>query len=446
MTTKIAPGPSFLKLLTHASEAKKNLITPLQKFFDEYGNVFKIPMGFTSIYAFRTPEAAKEILQDKAKSMCRSYDGLKPLIGEGLLTSEGELWRKQRKMLSPLFHQKSIENFYQNILEETSSLVNTWKKVDSSNELIIDPYMMKTTLNVIARSLVSTDLSGVADQLGVNINVAMDFLVKNNGTVFPVPMFFPTKRNLNFKKAVKEIDRLIYDAIEKRREKVSEAKDMLDLLLNMREEQTGEGFSDRELRDHLITMILAGHESTASGLTWAFYLLAKNPKIQESLYQEIINHIQNSQAPKLEQLSSLVLLNQVCKEVLRLYPPFWYLERKTSEEVIIDGFKIPKGQRISLSPYFIHRNPEVWENPDEFIPQRFEENLHSARHKMSWIPFGGGARYCIGQPLAMLEIQTIIVELVRNFKFEVVEEHLIEMDPLISLRAKHGIKLRKTKR
>ena len=114
--------------------------------------------------------------------------------------------------------------------------------------------------------------------------------------------------------------------------------------------------------------------------------------------------------------------------------------------MIIDGFKIPKGQRISLSPYFIHRNPEVWENPDEFIPQRFEETLNSARHKMSWIPFGGGARYCIGQPLAMLEIQTIIVELLRNFKFEVVEDHPIEMDPLISLRAKHGIKLRKTKR
>lgn len=416
-----APGPNFLQCLMDLPAMQSNIINVFQKNFDQYGDVFCLPLGNEPLYVFRSPKAAKEILQDKASSFSRAYDILKPVAGEGLLTSEGETWRRARKLLAPLFHQKSIQSFEAIILDEAKHACETLKK-QCGQTVDVDSLVMKATLNVISRSIISTDVSNDAGRIGSFVTEIVDLISKKSKSLFDLPPFL-SPAHYRMKKAVAGLDGIIHEAIHARRKKPLEGRDMLDLLLGLQEEVTGEFLSSPEIRDHLSTMLLAGHESTATALSWFIYLMAKHPEIQARVAQEVLEH--GTDSP---------LLSKVMDEVLRLYPPFWYLERKAKTSVEVDGVDIPEKSRVAISPYFVHRNPKVWTDANAFNPDRVIE-------KSAWIPFGGGARYCLGQPLATLEILTFMAEFLKQFKFIQVTEKDPDFHPTISLRARGGVRV-----
>ncbi len=411
---------------------------------EEWGEIMRFRFAHLHYVVVSDPEAARQILVQNHRRYVKSrnYRGLKMMLGEGLLTSEGETWRKQRRLAQPAFHRERLSGFVSTMAECTRDMLARWdREQDGQTPFDAHAEMMRLTFRVVGRTLLSAELDGDAKATGEALTVALKWA--NDYVEKPVrpPPWFPTPANLRFARAKRTIDDVVTRVMQERRAGEGRHDDLLGMLMEARDEQTGEGMPDRLLRDELVTLVLAGHETTANALTFALYLLSTHPEVLRTLEREV-GEVLGGRAPTLADLPRLTYTTQVLEETLRLYPPAWVMERELLEDDVIGGYRIAKGSIVAVAPFLLHRLPRIWPNPEGFDPTRFSREAKEARPKHAYLPFGGGPRTCIGNAFAMMEMQVALPMIVQRYRLELVPAFRLELDPSITLRPKRGVRMR----
>lgn len=445
------PGPKGKLILGSLPERRSQ---PLQLYLNgalTYGDVVYYRMGYLNIYLLNNPDHIKYVLQDNQKNYFKGvgYEKLLPVLGHGLLMSDGDFWHRQRRLSQPAFHRQRIVEFSKVMSQSTAAMLERWSRLDSPNSpnspnsnspLDIAQEMMRLTLAIVSRTLLSTDVSDEADNVGQALSRLLSATNKRVLSLLPWEKL-PLPSNAQFNRDLKVLDRVVGSIIEERRKTNHDAGDLLSMLMNARDEDTGESMNDKQLRDEVMTIFLAGHETTANLLAWTWYLLSTHPEIARKLRAEVLEVLGPEKVPSFEDLPRLKYTLMILEESLRLYPPAWVLARENKEQDQIGGYTIPKGSVIVICPYVVHRLPHLWENPEGFDPERFNPDVKNDRHKYSYFPFSGGPRQCIGTSFALTEAQIILAMVAQKYRLDLVSGHPVEPEPLITLRPKNGVKM-----
>lgn len=445
----LPPGPQGY-LLFKLSKLQYQPIEYLGRMWREYGDLVRLPImpGFTLNLGMH-PDHAEHILSTHQERYEKPDLFLKPMglvQGKGLFTSEGEFWRKQRRLMQPAFHQKALVNLHTVMLSCVQSFLHEWQEKPDGEIIDIAAEMTRLTLKIVSLALFSVDISGESDKLRQAFRTALEYVYYRLNTPLALPVWIPTARNIQFHQAKHTLDRIILEIIQSRRQNPTEQYDLLSMLLAARDEETGEKMSDRQLQDEVITLINAGHETTATALAWTWYLLGTHPDIMAKMQDEI-QTVLNGNSPTFEKLAQLQYTRRVFDESLRLCPPGLGLAPRIAlEDDEIQGYFIPKGTIFNIAQYFIFRHPEFWDNPEQFDPDRFLPEKAKQRPKFAYFPFGAGQHICIGKSLALMESTTILAAIVQQFHIELVLDRSIEIDPRFTLRPKYGIKVTVRKR
>jgi cytochrome P450 len=424
---------------------------PIRTFFKAYeacGDVARIevPLAPHVVHILNHPDHLRRVLVDNQKAYgkgSRGYLRLRETLGNGLVTSEGDFWKRQRRIANPAFHHDRIAHFSEVMVRCAEEAVDGWApQIASGEPFDVAREMMRLTLRIIGLTMLSAEVASSASIVGGALDDILHVTIHRIKDILVAPLVVPTPGNRRFRKALAALDQIMNTLIaERRREGATGKGDLLEMLMTARDPETGEGMTDVQLRDEAMTIFTAGHETTANALTWTLYLLSLHPAWERRLREEIAQ-ILGDRPPRLEDLPRLVLVERVLKESMRLFPPVWGLERSVLEADVIGGFEIPKGSWIFMSPYRIHRDDRFWDNPEGFDPDRFTPEAEAARHKGAYAPFSLGPRKCIGEGFAMLEARLLLPSLLRRVRFEVVPGQKIVPEPTVTLRPKGGLRMR----
>ncbi|MDJ0597709.1 MAG: cytochrome P450 [Crocosphaera sp.] len=444
----LPPGPKgylFFKL----SKLQHQPIEYLGGMWREYGDLVRLPiMPGLSLNLATHPDHAEHILSSHQERYGKPDLFLKSMSlvqGQGLFTSEGEVWRRQRRLMQPAFHQKQLAKLHNVILDCVESLLGEWSKKPEDEIIDIAAEMSRLTLKIVSSTLFSIDISGKTDRLGQSLRTAIEYAYFRMNNPLALPVWMPTPRNFKFHQAKQTLDRLVLEIIQFRRQNTTAQNDLLSMLLAAQDEETGIGMSDRQLQDEVITLINAGHETTANALAWTWYLIGTYPDVMVKM-QEEIQTVLNGNNPTVENLSQLQYTRRVFDESSRLCPIGLGMPRVALEDDEIQGYFIPKGTIFNIAQYFIFRHPEFWDNPEQFDPDRFLPEKVKQRPKFAFFPFGAGQHICIGKNLALMESIIILATVMQRFHIELVPNQSMEIDPRFSLRPKYGVKVRVRKR
>mgnify|MGYP000996621206 FL=1 len=371
---RVAPGPRGLPLIGSLLDAWQNPLEMMARGAREHGDVCRFRFAWVDYYLLTDPAAAHRVLVENAKAYNKSpnYRGLKVMLGQGLLTSEGEFWRRQRRLAQPAFHREKIASFIETMAVCTNDMLDRWSATPDGSTLDVHAEMMRLTLRIVGKTLLSADLEADAKQFGEALNVAIRWANDYVDSIVRVPPSVPTPSNLRFRRAQRVIERVVLRVVEERRTSGEDKGDLLSMFMNARDDATGERMSDRQLMDELLTLTLEGHETTANALSFTFDLLSRYPDVARRLRAEA-SAVLGGRAPRLDDLPRMPYTRAVVEESLRLYPPAWVFERVALEEDEVAGYRIPRGAIVAVSPYTMHRKPTIWQNPEGFDPNRFLE-------------------------------------------------------------------------
>ncbi len=367
---------------------------------------------------------------------------LTPVLGEGLLTSEGSFWRRQRRIAAPAFHHSRVAASAEIMTGCCRTLIERWRApAESGDALDILEEMAGLTMEIVARALFSSDISGRVGELSRAITVTQDGLGKVNPLdLLGLPEWLPRRRGRSLRKAIALLRGQIDDLIKARRRSGTDRGDLLDMLLKARDADSGESMSDAQLVDEILTLFAAGHETTAVGLTWTWYLLSQHPMQERALHAEI-DKVLGGREPGFDDLRSLRYTRMAFEEALRLYPPAYMMHRVPIEDDVIGGHRVAAGTLVSISPYLTHRNPRLWEDPERFDPERFSPQRSAGRHRFAYIPFGGGPRICIGNSFAMMEAQLVLAMVAQRYRLRLLPGFPVVPQGRISLRPRYGMRM-----
>jgi cytochrome P450 len=444
----LPPGPRGYAL-RQLSQFQHQPIEYLGHLWQEHGDLVRLPImpGLTFCLAAH-PDSAEHILSQHQERYGKPDLFLKSMglmQGQGLLSSEGAVWLKQRRLMQPAFRQQQIVQLQAIMLNCVESLLREWEAKPAGEVIDIAVEMTRLTLKIVSLALFSVDISDESNQLGQATRTGLEYVYYRMMTPLALPVWIPTPGNLKFRQAKHTLDLTVLEIVRSRRQNPTDRVDLLSMLLDCRDENTGEGMSDRELQDQIITLINAGHETTATALAWTWYLLGQHPDAIAQLQDEVDTTL-NGSSPTYEKLPQLQYTRRVFDEAQRLYPIGIGIPRVALEDDEIQGYFIPKGSVFTIGQYFIFRHPEFWENPTQFDPDRFLPDRVAQRHKFAYFPFGGGQHVCIGKYMALMESTTILAAIAQRFHLELVPNQLIEVDPRFTLRPKYGVKVKLHKR
>jgi cytochrome P450 len=408
--------------------------------FDTYGDVYFVPDDAEGLFVFRHPDHVRELLSAQAskfKKQHSAFDQLGLVLGEGLLTTDGDVWKRQRRLVQPGFSKTKLARYGGAMVDETLQMMR-----DLEGEKDMSRELMELTLRAVSRTLFGHDARTDVTVVGRS----MQSLQTSLATSEVLPIWLPIPGRGSVKSAIRDLDEVVYGLIHRRQAELArgaEARDdLLDALLAAVDtEGKGDKLTDREIRDQLMTLFLAGHETTSHALTWTLYLLSQNPGARERLIEET-RSVLAGRPPTIEDLPKLPFAEQVVKEALRLYPPAYILARKASDDAEIGGYKLVKGTEAVVWVYFTQRDPRWFEDPHAFVPERFSPERESSIHPFAFVPFGAGPRACIGKAFAMLEAHLMLVTLCQRFRFELVSGHPVVPQPRITMHPKHGMRMR----
>jgi cytochrome P450 len=404
-----------------------------------------IQAGSLPVYVVGHPDGVKHVLQDQNRRYSKDtiqYNALARITGRGLLTSDGNLWLRQRRLAQPAFARPRLMALDSIIVPATQAMLARWEEpAGRSQALDIDGEMMRLTLEIVGKALFSMDLSREAARLTGAVLLALDHIIYQARNVIVAPDFIPTPRNLRFKRSLKVLNQAVHAIIAERRRSGEMGDDLLGMLLQARDDETGQPMSDVQVRDEILTMLIAGHETVASALTWTWYLLALHSQARDALRQEVVS-VLHGRLPAAGDLASLAYTAQVFSEALRLYPPAWVITRRAVEEDEIMGYAVPVGALVIISPYAVHRHPQFWDDPELFQPSRFAPEGEAKRNRYAYIPFGAGPRLCIGSGFAAVEAHLIMAMIAQRFWLELPPGERVSMDALVTLRPRHGLSMR----
>jgi cytochrome P450 len=414
--------------------------TPLEYFThlaNDYGDVAGIRiLNFKTIF-INHPDTIEQVLVTNARkySKGRVLRANRHVFGEGLLTSEGEFWLRQRRLAQPAFHRARIASYAATMVEYTQRLLEGWR---DGEERDAHQEMMRLTLRIVGKTLFDADVERDAQGVGKSLELLLEIGADFRRTIF-VPHWLPTPANLRVKREVAHIEKILYRIIAERRASGRDAGDLLSMLLAAQDED-GSRMTDKQLRDETITLFLAGHETTASTLSWAWWLLAQNSAVEAKLHAEL-DAVLGGRAPRLDDLPNLPYTNHVITEVLRLYPTAWGLARLVIEDDEIAGFPATKGMGIAMAQWVVHRDPRWYDAPEEFRPERWQGDLLKRLPRFAYFPFGGGARQCIGNTFALMEAALVLATIAQKFRLRLVAGHPVVPLASITLRPRHGVRV-----
>lgn len=411
---------------------------------EELGDVvrYELPMG--TAVMLRHPDHVKHVLQDNHTNYGkgRGADKLRILLGNGLLTSEGDFWRRQRRLSQPAFHRQRLAGLASAMVEEAAAMLDRWEPlVKSGRAFDVAAEMMRVTLAIAAKTLFGVDVSAHTEAVAKAMAVAVEDLSRRTLSLFDVPIRIPTPNNVRLRRAIRALDGMVFGIIEARRRAGGDTGNLLSMLMLAKDEETGESMTDAQLRDEVMTLILAGHETTANALSWACFLLSKHPPARRRLGEEL-ERVLGGRAPTLEDLPKLPYARMVIEETMRLYPPAWMIGRRALGEDEAGGYRIPARSIVIVSPYLTHRHRAYWENPEGFDPERFDPQRVAAapaRPRYAYFPFGGGPRVCIGNSFALMEAHLLLATVASRCRLDLVPALPVEPAPLLTLRPRSGV-------
>jgi cytochrome P450 len=425
-------------------QVQREPLTLYRNAWREHGDYVRLRAlpGFY-FYLLTHPDAVEHVLHSNHKNYRKpdSFNhSINALTGNGVLNSEGEAWRKQRRLMQPAFLKNSVAKLSSHMTDAIERFIGEWERSSDGDTLDVLSEMMRLGLRIASTTLFSTDISGDADSIGRAYRVGFEYVsLKMNGRLLFKPLWLPTRRNRQFKAAKALLDRVVLSLVERRRAAPPQ-NDFLGRLLAAQDEESGAGMTDDELKDQAITLLTAGHETAGAALSWSWYLLAKNPQWQQALADQAAAHL-SGRVPTAEDLPSIPLATAIFEETMRLYPPAWGMPRETIAADTIQGYPMPPKATIILMQDIVHRHPDFWSEPDRFDPARFLPGGGEGRHRFAYFPFGGGPRICIGNHLAMVEGPLVLAALAQRFKFTLAPGQSIEPDPTFTLRPKPGVQM-----
>jgi cytochrome P450 len=439
-------GPPILRghfLFGNMREGQQDPLRLYMRAREQFGDIVRL-RTIPSVYWYLVthPHDVEHVLQINQRNYRKPDVFNNPvglLTGRGLLTSEGDFWRHQRRLAQPAFHRQRLAALATLMTDAAESTAERWSQsAANGTPMDIAAEMMRLTLKITSLALFSNDISDKADRVGPAVRVAFEHVNYRMSHPLALPERIPTRRNRRFLKAKRTLDELVFGLINEHRRTGEDRGDLLSMLLLTCDEETGEGMSDQQLRDEVITLLLAGHETTAAALSWIWYLLSLHPDIDCKLHAELAQ-VLGGRTPTFDDLPHLSYTAMVCKESMRLYPPAWGQPRQAIADDRVGGYHIPAGVIITLCQWVTHRHPDFWETPEQFDPERFTPERSANRPRFAYFPFGGGARQCIGNNFAMMEAQLILATLAQRFRLDLVPKHPVEPDPTFTLRPRYGV-------
>ena len=394
--------------------------------FALHGDIYRVyvPARQSHTYVIHHPDDVKRVLVSNHRNYTKGLglDRVKILLGKGIMTSEGELWTRQRYMMQPLFHRRVITRFAEVIGTANSQLLARWEALARRGEPVdVTDEMSALTLDIVLRAVFGRDLERMSAELG--------------GNPFEV-VTREQERNLQFAFRFRSLTKLVAGLIERRRREKEEHFDYVAMLMGARDKDSGEPMAERQLIDEVLTLVVAGHETTASGLNWTWYLLSQHPEVEARLHAEL-DAVADDPAPDLAQMERLPYTQQVINEALRLYPPGWLLSRRAVEPDVLCGYEIPAGTNVLLPLYLLHRHPRYWKDPDAFLPERFAPEHEGERPRFAYMPFAAGPRHCIGETFALYEMLMHLHRVGRRLRLVYLPDKPIELEAQINLRTRH---------
>lgn len=436
------PGPRGMPIFGSIFDVWRDPLGFLLRGARDHGDVVRFRFGPYDYLLLNDPEVVRHVLVENARAYrkSKSYDALRLVLGNGLVTSEGEFWRRQRKLAQPAFHKKRMVSFAEIMARTTEEMLSTW----TEGTFDLHEEMMALTLRIVGRALFGVDLAGEARAIGEAVSVGIKHANDYAESIVKVPPWVPTLANVRFQRAVKVLDAMVMGIIAERRKKPDLGDDLLAMLMSARDDD-GHGMTDRQLRDEVMTLVLAGHETTANALSWTFSLLSTHVQVDRQVHAEAVNVLGERRA-SFDDLPRLTLTSKVVQESLRLYPPVWVFEREAIEDDVIAAVSIPAGTTVAISPWALHRNPKHWPNPEGFDPDRFEPAACEARARCSYMPFATGPRQCIGDAFAKMEAQIVLATIARSWRFEHLPGALPEPDAKVTLRPRGGLPMKRVRR
>ena len=446
-----APRLPAWPIVGHIPDAQRDLLGLLMRARATCGDVVAFDFGPLKGHLLAHPQHIRHVLQDNHRNYTkktRGYEKMSALLGAGLLTSEGEFWRQQRRLIQPPFHRQHLAGFADMMAQETQRQGELWDLAATSGETVdLAADMMRLTLRIVGRTLLSSDVSDDSTAVGAAMDVVLHELNRRIHSPWGFLEWLPLARNRRYDEAIATLDAVVQRVIVERRAlKGDPPADLLTLLLGTRDADTGEGMSDRQLRDEVLTLFLAGHETTANALAWSFLLLARHPEAAARLRAEA-DAVYGARPPGFADVPRLTYTRQVVQESLRLYPPAWLLARTPLTDDHVGGYRLPAGSLVMMSPYVTHRHPELWPEPDRFDPERFAAGRAPEAKDFSYFPFGGGPRICIGQQFALTEAMLGLSMLVQRFDVSLLSPtREVGLEPLVTLRPKGGLPVKISRR
>lgn len=417
---------------------KKFQVSPIEYMKEAasiYGSPVDLNLPIGKFALISDPAQAQHILANNHENYTKSngYKQVALVLGNGLLTAEGEEWHRNRKMLQPSFHKKELRKLLPAVWKTGEQYLSG---LIANQDLRLDTEMNGLTLTILLNSLIHSSDEEILTKMSDQVNFGQNFIVNRIRSPFKWPLWIPTKNHRRYHAMMKDSNVLIQRTIEERIEVGGkEIEDLLAVLLSNLD-------ADKDfiqIRDEILTFLVAGHETSSLGMTWTLHLLAHHPDIQNRLFDEVENlgHLEDMD---LMNFSNLKYTSQVIKESMRMYPPIWNIVRKAKAEDHIGGFEIEAGYQLMNSIYELHHHPEYWDKPEEFNPDRFE--TYDFKHKFQYIPFGGGPRFCIGNNFAIFEMTILLVQFVRKFQLEPLSPKEIGFNPLLTLRPGQVVNIR----
>ena len=439
------PGISFFKSIANIKNFAANPIPMITKMMETHGDTYTTYIGPAKMMITQDPIIIQHVLQKNHKNYQKSklVKTLAKTIGHGLLTADGSYWLRQRRLIQPGFHRQKLQVLVDIMQQETQAFIAELKQYAASGTVIdLSKEMMKITLRIVAKSLFGT---GITEQDLELIDHVITEQQKHIITKIRQPYLRPwlsiSGENRRQKKIADQLDQLLQNIIRERKNDKGQHDDLLDMLLSVRYEDTGEGMTDQQLRDESLILFVAGHETSANALAWTWYLLSHHPDIEAKILEEASSVLEN-RLVDFAAIPQLQYTKRVLQEAMRLYPPAWIMDRVPLTDDHAGGVDLPKNQIVNIFIYGSHRNPKYWKNPEHFDPERFTKEAIKERPAFSYFPFGGGPRLCIGQQFAYMEMQLVLAEMIRVFEMELVDNQDIDILPLITLRPKNGILVR----
>jgi cytochrome P450 len=435
----LAPGPKGSPILGVMSEFSRDTFGFIERCRD-YGDVVRMRFLYMTAYFLYHPNDIEYVVATNAKNFIKSRNQRSPLfqrlVGNGLLTSEGDVWKRQRRLAQPAFHRHRINAYAETMASYAERMVSTWG-VGEVRDIHRD--MMRLTLEIVVKTLFNADVSADADKVGRVLSRIVTPFAGQATLKWIADNRLPTATHRSFNQDAREIDAIVYRIIDERRRSGEDQGDLLSMLLNAQDED-GSRLSDKQLRDEVMTIFLAGHETVALTLSWAWYLLAQNPEAEEKFHAELAE-VLGGRLPTMEDLARLQYTEKIAKESMRLYPPAYALGREAVEECEIGGFKVPRGAQVFMFQWATQRDARFFPQPEEFHPERWTEEFTNSLPKYAYFPFGGGPRACIGNYFAMMEVVLVLATIGQRFRFSLVPDHPVSLMPAMSLRPKDGIRV-----